>query len=924
MKALIPSKLWMAAMCVVFLCYNIPSFAIQETPYVHLDYKEYVVCAEKNAFVRNNIVVSNIYNRRLSLVLHIAVPQDIKLISQNDVVVDLNPGENQVVPVTMSVDKNTLAEIKEVKLDIKLKNPPAVFSFNFWVKVLPVQQLIILPVQRDFIVSKDDREVNMGLRIKNTGNATNNFYIAYTSRFFQIDKKIKMSLPPLKDTTVYFKYTVPAALIHDISTERIISRIGNDTNYQSYSFSISRVSNHKMMHQNAFATFPLTLEGGYISSGTQHSYYWGLNAAYQFDNNNFLNINYRSKQYGISGVQRDLFSVYYKHKRWDMMIGQLSDFRNFYTTGLGMQVMYHKNDYEGFSVMAITNWQSVPGAPRGQLFSAEAHYKIEKLLFGTLVAVNQDLVNNINSYLFLNSVDILHTERVHLRLVGGAGVDHFANIPERAHNDQPGYSAGYNFAYLRPRWSFTSDMLMNGNSYPGIYKGWRNQTHVLSYNLRRNITVSGYFNSNYTKQNYFIDSVYYDNHFLYNNTNFGGRVAYAHRSFTTAVGGGYSTATGLISANLPLYKSGTLDFNYRFRKLGSISINSIVNYNNDFGVNHDKVLYYANRASFMTRWGGLNLLYNKMPYLPNFENQDSLYLMGYRNIISFSPYVYRNFLHQKLQARLQFNYYKSTQLSNLNLNESFLLSLNYMNPTRGLEVMLYGNYFLNTPNATTNYGTLTVRKTLNVPILMQRRYYDLSMIIFEDKNGNGKKDDGDPIVENARVDIGAMSFLSNDKGLAVYRNIEKGTYTLDFHNLANNASGLIPSRGFKQTVTVDGNTRYDIPFNKGKVIKGYVYITFDSLSSATFTKDRLRITAIDSVGEKFTTLTDDDGNYVLNVPENIYVVTMNPEAFDDNFKPVQMSFSADLVHNPSVNIIFHIKQKQRKVNRIKSNINNEK
>ncbi|WP_123985168.1 hypothetical protein [Taibaiella soli] len=874
--------------------------------------------------MRNNITIVNIYNRRLSLVLHLDVPKGINLISQNDVVVELNPGENQVVPITLGVDKTTLADMKEVKLDIRLKNPAAVFSYNFWVKILPVQQLIIVPVQRDFVVSKDDREVNMGLRIKNTGNITNNFYIAYSSRFFQLDKKIKLSLPPLKDTIVYFKYTVPLILLHDISTERIISRIGNDTNYQSYSFSISKVTNHKMMHQNAFATFPVMLEAGYISSGMQHSYYWGFNAAYQFDNNNSLNVNYHSRQYGIAGIQRDVFSVYYKHNKWDMMVGQLSDFRNFYTNGLGAQVTYHKNDYEGVSVMAITNWQSIPGAQRGQLLTGEIRYKVKKVLLSTLAAVNQDQVAKVNSYLFLNTANLINTERIHFRVTGGIGIDHFTNVLEKAANDQPGYSAGYNFAYIRRKWSFTSDVLMNSSSYPGIYKGWRSQSHVLSYNLRRNLTISGYYNSNFTRQTYFIDSVYYDNRFLYNNTNFGGRLAYSYKSFGIAVGGGYSTATGLISANLPLYKSGTLDLNYRLKNVGSISINSILNYNDNFGLYHEKVLYYANRASFQTRWGGLNLMLNKMPYLPNFENQDSLYLMGYRDVVSFSPYVYHSFLHQKLQARLQFNYYKATQLKNLNLTESFLLSLSYSNPSHGLDILLYGNYFLNTESITSNYGTLTVRKMLNVPIITQRKYYDLSMIIFEDKNGNGKKDEGDPVVQDARVDIDAMSFLSNNKGIAVYRNVEKGTYTLDFHNLANSANGLIPSRGFRQTVTVAGNTQYEIPFNKGKVIKGYVYITFDSLSSSTFTKDRLRITAIDSAGEKFTTLTDEDGNYILTVPENTYVVSMNPEAFDDNFKPVQMSYSADLVHNPTANIIFHVKQKARKVNKIKSNINNEK
>lgn len=910
---------------VVLCCIYVPAKATQETPYIHVDFKENILASEDNPFVRNNLTITNIYNRQLSMVVHITVPAGYTLVSQNDVLVELAVGENRVVPLTMSMSKTIKTDKKFAKIDVKLKNPPAELAFSFSVKCRELYELRATTVQREFQVSKDDRNILLSMKIKNTGNISNQFSVTFSNHFFQLNKRIKLELAPHKDTVINFPYSVPLIFIRDLTTEKILARIGNDTSYYTLIYSVSKMTHNKMQHGNAYATFPLTLETGLLTSGKDISYYFGVGAAIQINDYNFLSVNYRSKQFGLEGIQNDIFSVFYKHKKWDFSVGQLSDFRQFFTTGLGAQVTYHKNDIEGFTVTAISNLQSGTSLNKNQEIMGEARYKVGRIIVSSLLAVNQDPQHNLMSYVFNNKIDVLRQQNILVRLYAGAGVDYYSRPPEGDKKDFWGKSFGYDFMYYRRHWGVTSSMLINDNNFPGIYKGWRNQTHVLSYIINKNLSAAAYYNSNYTRQNFFIDSIYYDNSFLYNMTNYGVRGTLNYKWLTVSLGVGQAQNTGAVSSNLPTYRSINGDFVFRIKKVGTINFSSVVNYKNDFGVNHDEVCYYANRGSFNMRYGGVNLIYNRMPSLPNSVinlNEDSLFLLGYRNVTSVSPYLTKTFMRGRIQARVQYNYYKADETENnrINASQSLLGSISYLDATNGIELYMYGNYFLGgTSTSLINYGSVTLRKTFNVPVITHRKYYDLSMNLYEDKNGNGVRDDGDLAVTDVRIDINNMSLLSDEKGIIVYKNIEKGEYTLDFHNMKN-AAGMIPSRGFKQTVCIDKNTKTDIPFNKGKMIRGNVYITFDSLSTNTFSKGRLRVTALDSAGEKFTTLTDEEGNFVLSVPENNYIVSLNPEAFDDNFRPVQMSFQTDMVHNNEVKLVFHIKQRARKVNKIKAEI----
>jgi hypothetical protein len=371
------------------------------------------------------------------------------------------------------------------------------------------------------------------------------------------------------------------------------------------------------------------------------------------------------------------------------------------------------------------------------------------------------------------------------------------------------------------------------------------------------------------------------------------------------------------SSTIPEFTSGLATMSWRIKKLGSLNLNSIVSYRGDFGQEHQQVMYFANTAVFNTRYGGVNAMYNRMPLVSKFV--DSVVLVGYRDVMSVTPFVAFSLWHKRINGRLQYTYYSANEPRGRNETQSVVGTIMYLNANLGLDATLFGSYILKSTYTPSNFASFIVRKSLNVPILTNRKYYDLSLLLYEDVNGNGRHDDKEPGVPDVHVIVNETSLYSDEEGELRFRNVAKGGYKLDFHEM-NNSRGLIPVRGFQQFTTVNGHTRMEIPMNKGKVIKGTITIVFDSLSKTTFSNAYLRVTAIDSAGEKFTTLTDQDGRYQLNVPENKYIVSLNPEAFDEGFKPVQMAQAANMYVTDEQVVNFIIKQRTRKINRIDATV----
>jgi hypothetical protein len=124
----------------------------------------------------------------------------------------------------------------------------------------------------------------------------------------------------------------------------------------------------------------------------------------------------------------------------------------------------------------------------------------------------------------------------------------------------------------------------------------------------------------------------------------------------------------------------------------------------------------------------------------------------------------------------------------------------------------------------------------------------------------------------------------------------------------------VPINGINQIITVDNNITFTMPFKKGKEITGTVRIISDSFSTSKLSPDQIKITAVDSVGIRFSTLTDKQGNFKLSVPAGVYNVRISQSFLENSdYKAQQSGFKIDLMNKEKENVVFVLKQKARKV-----------
>jgi len=905
---------------ILLVLLSLPSTGLRaqsENQLVTLQFQDSLEIDNETSFVRHNITITNIFSHELRFTVHIAMPQGYNLVSRNDVSIVLAPGEVYIVPVTLSKARTAPAGVQPAGIILDFNNVFPAISYGFHIKCKKITELRVLQTKKDFTITKDNRTVTLELKIKNIGNSTDNFHIRYSNKYFQIEKYVNLSLRALSDTMVRFTYTVPMSFYRDMETQYIVASVFNDSSSMSYSFILSKVKNNNSGYTSAYNTFPLTVETGLIASKHELSYFWGLNGALSINTNNSLSFYYRSKQYGVTGIQDDIFSVSYRHRKWELSVGQMASGRNFTSNGLGAQIAYRKNDVEGFSIMGInTTIQGIQ--PKKNLLSATATYKIGQFIWTGLLEGNRDPQYHTNSYVFANILKVIRTPHVNLDVSLGAGWEQYHYIKED--NAGPSASYGYNFTYLSPKWNITSNAIVYTNRYPGIYKGWRSINQYALYQISRTVLVGAYYSYNYTRQSYFLDSVYYDNQFVYNISNYGVKFGWSPKPFTFSVSLGESASTGggESSTAVPRYHSATIGLAMPLTKWLRFSANSLLEYDEQYG-DAKNVVFYANNGSILTKYGGFNMYVTHMPSATiNAEISNST---NYKNSVSYSPFLYINLFHQRVQGRVQYSYYRISDGDKPTSETQLLIgSLSYKNVRRGIQFQANCNYTLKSVDEGYNYVSLGLSKSFNVPLLYARKHFDLTLSMYEDRNGNGVKDKGDSTIDNIQTLISGHVFLSDKNGVVTYKNIDKGTYDVDFHQMKN-SKGLIPTAGFKQAIPVNGQTHVDIAFTKGKVVTGDVSLTLDTLSHTTFSIDQLKVTATDSLGYVYATFTNETGHYQLNLPAGNYIVSLNPDAFDDVIKPVQMAFQVNLLDNNSQSVYFHIKQKARKITRVKAELN---
>lgn len=209
-----------------------------------------------------------------------------------------------------------------------------------------------------------------------------------------------------------------------------------------------------------------------------------------------------------------------------------------------------------------------------------------------------------------------------------------------------------------------------------------------------------------------------------------------------------------------------------------------------------------------------------------------------------------------------------------------------------------------------------VKKDFIIPV--PRRWskqpvYDISFIAFLDANGNYMKDEDETVLSNIILKIGQDEIITDDNGKAWLKKLRSGTYAFNARSVYN-MQEWYPL--IKDSIVIGAANEMAIPFVKGIRLQGKILIQRDRFSNIPEQTDlsRIGITASDSAGHIYRTITGKDGSYLLYLPPGEFTVSMDDKLLGNSLIPARNNFRLTLKDTPGFSQNFYLMEKKRRLN----------
>ncbi len=209
------------------------------------------------------------------------------------------------------------------------------------------------------------------------------------------------------------------------------------------------------------------------------------------------------------------------------------------------------------------------------------------------------------------------------------------------------------------------------------------------------------------------------------------------------------------------------------------------------------------------------------------------------------------------------------------------------------------------------------------------KFYDVDLIFFKDFNGNGAQDINEPGVKNVLVTISkefssvvgtipgdfyTTELLSDNLGRVRLERIPEGRYSINYNPVGKDAGNF--SKALEDVdITIKKDGPMYFPFVEKNKVFGKIILNRSRLSGlGRVDVSNVRITATDSQGRSYSTLTDKDGSFVLFAPiTDEYILTMN-NIFYENFDLRQNNFRVQFNGYKQFEVNYVFDEKVRRIN----------
>lgn len=859
---------------------------------------------EGNAYVFNNIRVNNTGQASRSFNIDLELPADWSKIIDLQKLFTIQPGETLIIPFRIAaslIAQSDISYTSTLKFLMPSENISEELKMLCFVKSRSLWK-ISLP-NNSILKQVTSENATFPVLIRNSGSISEHISLSFKDNAgLNIPDILNIAVPPGSDTLIQVSLPADDRFQNAKEVRIIVEAISKSKEKQSAEQLISALNSSLRANKTPWFNLPLTLEvRGQNAFTTGQTFSLNGELTLGFKDDRALSINYQSETlYGAKGGQ-SYYLAQYRTKGLNISAGDQTGFKNFQIIGYGIQstIPLRKKTQEiQLSAIRSKNYKTSQFTYQHQFTFKKGSLSIEN--FGFF-----DPDKGINSYISELLLKRPLGKNTTLSLLQAGG---FEDINQTAFAAQRMSSrTAFQLNSKIKKFSVRSNTDRASKYYPGFNKGLFTTANDIGF-IQKAQSFSVFGNMNYRGS--LPDSGVYENLLSLNSKEYGLKYGLTGKKWSNYLSVSFleQTEAGVDSVKSSTYKLG-LAMNKRFGQNAFLNLGVNAGKISLPGLDSVKSTSFSGGGTFQRKNIGINARYeygfSQLGDIHSFLRTGKI-----PERLNGNLFIENSLFKKTLQLRNQgdFNLNYSDNTKNFSLRSDAIFNLQKSNVQFKISYLRTINKQFGNSNI-----NLSIRKNLNLPLPGIRKFQTMEIMLFKDINADSIYNEGDEPLPDATIRINGKSFISDADGKVAYRNVSKGVYDVDLTLSAQKS--WIPRSAYRQSIDVTKETNVYIPFKKTSFFTGKVILNKAPNSQKTFSINNIKIMAVNSKGETFTTLTTENGSFSFSVPEDRYEVRIFSSSFDSSFQLTESVLYADLKDQSAIEPLqFIINEQKRQIN----------
>lgn len=863
---------------------------------------------QESKFIFNNVSLKNTSLSAVTFVTKFEYPCFINVLTADNTSYTLQPQEQIIIPLRFIGNLKTSCTIDWLPFTISLHNNNTTLASNYFLTkpVVSLKWKAYL-LSSTLIVPEENKQISFFVKLENNGNVTDNYILDFKSNLSLniSNNKLTQTLKPGENKLIEIIVNIKGPEFQKLRNEDVTVTIENGWGDKKILVQkITKIGNIIRESGDSWQKIPLTAEVNSMNIASSNPLlFFKLYGTMELKNENKLALNYQSDNFfGKITNNTSILNLKHSTSAWDITAGTIIAFNNFLVNGDGLEVRRKVNTEKYYEVSYIKS-----------RFGNTDQFavKIQTPIFSKLSLYSNNFSNldhdqKINSHFSQNKFTYEINPTFKISLDAGIGF-------EQIRKTLIDTSLASLFSSLKVEKSagnlvLNSSFSIYSNNFPGLNKGLTQFQGDFRYNINKMHLGLNLDFSKHIPTLLFKDSIL-NPFYNFKNTEVSARFGITQSNFSISILPGIfiqqqDSANAFKSfmkkiASQIFYNSKKIQAN-NYNNMGWVTIPELKNISPFFSMNNITSIQYNNFGLFTRIDIG--------PYY-YFEIKDYTKSQTSFSRVQISPYHSIYLQKQNITIRNQINF---TNSKPQNERFNFLTSnISWQSTKSGIGMAVNSNIDLKSGKTSTL--NISFKKTFNAPVFPKKGLTNFKVVLFMDKDNNGKFDNNDETINWARLTINKELVETNGAGEVQIKNYKTQNININLSQIRT-LKGWIPIHGFDQNIVTTNSKTIFIPFKKGKSITGKLSVDKDDKSDIILQVGSIRVTATGHDGTTtYSTLTDNDGYFLLNLPEDEYIITFNQNAIDDKFKASEPVKKVDLINNETEFVEFIIKQKRRQI-----------